>query len=186
MADLTGLDPIGLPVWASYRPNARSLSVCQGKGLSSEQARLSAVMEAVETALAESAERLHLLAATVDEMRAGGKPTVPLELMMKCQHPQLALGKTLQWIEGLSLRTNEPIWAPYELVGLDWRAAAPWHRDAFKMSSVGLAAHFARDNAILHGLLEAIEYERLPWLSPGLASSKACLSSTTSDASRRV
>src|SRR5690349_14780816 len=33
IADVTGLDYLGLPVFMAVRPNARSLSVCQGKGL---------------------------------------------------------------------------------------------------------------------------------------------------------
>lgn len=34
VADVTGLDTIGVPVVMVVRPNARSLSVSQGKGLS--------------------------------------------------------------------------------------------------------------------------------------------------------
>jgi len=189
LADLTGLDQIGLPVWAAYRPNARSISVCQGKGLSDEQARLSAVMEAIETALAENVERLDTLVATADQMLAAGNRIVPLDQMAKCLDPRLVFDTELRWVRGLSLGTSEPVWAPYELIGLDWRVTAPWNRDLFKMSSVGLAAHFSRDNAILHGLLEAIEYdavalvfawpgilESLPRLNDALATSPNLIS----------
>ena len=52
-ANVTGLDRIGLPVVMVCRPNSRSISVQQGKGLSLEAAKASGVMEAVETFHAE-------------------------------------------------------------------------------------------------------------------------------------
>ncbi|MFE3159315.1 hypothetical protein [Streptomyces sp. NPDC059221] len=48
VADLTGLDVIGLPVWTAIRPASRTLSTSQGKGASDLLAKLSAVMEAIE------------------------------------------------------------------------------------------------------------------------------------------
>ena len=43
LADVTGLDNIGIPVFQAIRPNARSLSVSQGKGVSLEAAQASAL-----------------------------------------------------------------------------------------------------------------------------------------------
>ena len=48
VANITGLDRIGIPVWICVRPHGRSLSVSQGKGLTSELAQVSAVMESIE------------------------------------------------------------------------------------------------------------------------------------------
>jgi ribosomal protein S12 methylthiotransferase accessory factor YcaO len=48
LANVTGLDRIGLPVVAAYRPNSRSLAVAQGKGVTLEAAKASALMEAIE------------------------------------------------------------------------------------------------------------------------------------------
>ena len=53
LAEITGLDIVGWPVWAAVRPNASTLAVCQGKGASVEAAQASAVMEAVEISVAE-------------------------------------------------------------------------------------------------------------------------------------
>ena len=44
IADVTGLDSIGVPVVMVCRPNARSIAVAQGKGLDLEAARASGVM----------------------------------------------------------------------------------------------------------------------------------------------
>lgn len=161
LADLTALDTIGLPVWSAYRPNGRSLSVCQGKGLTNEAAKLTALMEAAETASAEDCERLVSVWATTAEMKAAAREIVPLQNMMKCCLPNLDAGRKFGWVLGRALQSDRPVWAPYELVGLDMRYDAPWDRGVFKMSSVGLAAHRTWCDAILHGLLEAIEYDAL-------------------------
>ena len=49
LADVTGLDYIGIPVIMACRPNSRALSVAQGKGLDLDAARTSGFMEAAET-----------------------------------------------------------------------------------------------------------------------------------------
>jgi YcaO-like protein with predicted kinase domain len=40
VGDITGLDRIGIPVWIAVRPNSRTLSVSQGKGLDAPAARI--------------------------------------------------------------------------------------------------------------------------------------------------
>src|SRR3954470_14064746 len=53
IADLTGLDTLGIPVFAAIRPMGLSLSTQQGKGTTREGARISALMESLETWSAE-------------------------------------------------------------------------------------------------------------------------------------
>src|SRR5215472_10893532 len=48
IADVTGLDYLGIPVFLAMRPNGRSLSVSQGKGLDEDSAHVAAFMEASE------------------------------------------------------------------------------------------------------------------------------------------
>lgn len=56
LADVTGLDTIGIPVFQAIRPLARSISVSQGKGVTRVAARVSALMEAIELHHAETIE----------------------------------------------------------------------------------------------------------------------------------
>ena len=49
IANLTGLDRIGLPTVMVARPNSRSVAVSLGKGLSLHAAQASGVMEAIES-----------------------------------------------------------------------------------------------------------------------------------------
>ena len=53
IAELTGLDTLGIPVFAAIRPMGRSLSTQQGKGTTALAARVSALMESLETWSAE-------------------------------------------------------------------------------------------------------------------------------------
>jgi ribosomal protein S12 methylthiotransferase accessory factor len=159
LADHTGLDVIGLPVWAAIRPLARSISQCHGKGLSHEQARTSAVMEAAETALAETAERCVVATGAATEVAANGLQTVDLSLMLKCRDPGAASCETLSWVPAKSVVSGRDLLAPLDLVSLDFRVDGTCPSKAFHKSSVGLAAHRTRDEAILHGLLEALEYD---------------------------
>jgi ribosomal protein S12 methylthiotransferase accessory factor len=159
LADQTGLDSIGLPVWAALRPLARSISQCHGKGLSHEQARISAVMEAAETSLAETAEQVVFAKGTEAEVEGFCHQTVDLSLMLKCNDPVAAAHEVLSWVTATGVLSEEEVLVPLDLVSLDFRVDGSCQSMAFNKSSVGLAAHRTRDEAILHGLLEAIEYD---------------------------
>ena len=63
---------IGIPVFLACRPNSRGLSVGQGKGLCSDSARLGAIMECFEQALAERHEDLVSELGSQAEMEARG------------------------------------------------------------------------------------------------------------------
>jgi hypothetical protein len=56
VANVTGLDVIGIPAVMVVRPNSRCPSVAQGKGIDIDCAKASGVMEAVEQYLAEHIE----------------------------------------------------------------------------------------------------------------------------------
>src|SRR5213075_1694441 len=68
LANVTGLDRIGIPVVVACRPNSRSLAVSQGKGLDLAAARASALMESVEACHAERIT-LPLKLASYEELR---------------------------------------------------------------------------------------------------------------------
>jgi hypothetical protein len=53
VADITGLDTIGIPIVLAHRPNSRHIVVTQGKGLDLAASKASAVMESIEAYTAE-------------------------------------------------------------------------------------------------------------------------------------
>src|SRR5690349_18348643 len=75
VADITGLDTIGIPVAVAIRPGSRSNITSQGKGLSKAAAKVSAVMESIEACCAERVQG-PLLWAHVGEMREAGRKIV--------------------------------------------------------------------------------------------------------------
>jgi ribosomal protein S12 methylthiotransferase accessory factor len=172
LADHTGLDVIGLPVWTAIRPMARSISQCHGKGLSHEQARMSAVMEAAETALAETAERCFVANGTADQV-GSTHHAADLSQMLKCRDPIAAAKETLSWVAATGILSKRTCVVPLDLVSLDFRVDGTCQSDSFNKSSVGLAAHQTLENAILHALLEAIEYDAVALAQswPGILSS---------------
>lgn len=161
VGDLTGLDTIGLPVWFAVQPNSRTLAVNQGKGLTHEQARISAVMEAAESAMAERPEQLVERYCSLAELRVAGERAVPLERLSGCIYEAFDPQRERAWVPGTSWQTGGRVFAPYELIGLDMRVDAPWDRDAFRISSVGLGAGGDVERASLHALLEVVENDSI-------------------------
>lgn len=159
VGDVTDLDVIGVPVWFAVRPNSRGLSVAQGKGLSVRQAKLSAVMEAIEGAVGEETGRHVREQGTLDALVARGLCPVPLERMARVNPDHFDANRERAWVKGFSARDNRAVYAPYELVGMDFRADFPWDRKAFQMTSQGMAAGFDEDRVVLHALLELVEHD---------------------------
>lgn len=165
IADVTGLDCIGLPVFMAVRPNSRAISVAQGKGVTREAAAASALMEAVEgwhcervdaPLLYDSYASLRRRARTIDVMRLPLRRGAALHL----NYPQL-------WTEAADLMTGEPTWVPFEYVSTNFvepnRAG-----DTFIGSTNGLASGNHRLEAIVHGLCELIERDAYAlWLARG-------------------
>lgn len=142
LADITGLDTLGVPVWSAIRPAARSYVVSAGKGLDPRHARVTAVMEAIETCCAEEWERLSTEHASIADL-SGSATLVPFERLGKVRRDPDP-DRARYWVEGQGM--DGKVWlAPYELIGVDNRAEACWDTRAFVMTSAGTAAHWEAD-----------------------------------------
>ena len=155
IANITGLDRIGIPVVAVQRPNSRSLSVSQGKGASLVAARVSGLMESIESYHAEHV-RLPLLHGSHQELAArcrvinvAGLPKVS----SSCFNSHLSM----LWAAGTDLMSGEQALVPYELVHTDFRIPMPTGSGAFIMSSNGLASGNNITEALSHAVCELIE-----------------------------
>lgn len=172
--DITGLDIIGIPVWFATRPNSRALSVSQGKGLTHEQARIGAIMESIEGAVAEQTKELVCEFATATEMAARGRRLVPLERLSRCKYALFDPLRQRAWVRGIHQLSGAEVYAPYELIGLDTRVGFPWDYRAFTVASTGLAAGRTFEFAATRALFEAIERDAtLPVELFGLSSAFA-------------
>ncbi len=159
VAVITGLDRIGIPVCTACRPNGRSLSVFQGKGLSLEAAKVSAVMEAYETWCAESIDQ-PLRLASLDELRFGHR-LVDIDALPLATTLPLDPGHPFLWIEGRDLIGGGRRWLPFELVHANYALPEPPHSGTFAATTNGLASGNTPEEALLHALMEVIERDAI-------------------------
>ncbi|MGH8664389.1 MAG: YcaO-like family protein, partial [Burkholderiales bacterium] len=155
VANLTGLDRTGVHVAMACRPNSRSVAMFQGKGLTLEAAKVSAVMEALEVwhaervlnplkwASPEEMARLHRVADLATLPRVSGVP--------------IDQAAPLMWIEGTDLQGSSAVWVPYELVNMNYTLPLAALGGVFQSNSSGLGCGNHRLEAVCHGLCEAIE-----------------------------
>ena len=155
IANVTGLDRIGIPVVNATRPNSKSLSVSQGKGLTLDAAKASATMEAIEGYHAENIIS-DIKTATYTEMRHSYK-VCDVSNLAFLKDTKFDPDKKSQWICGINLLTNTEIWVPYETVHTDYTLPRKPEAGCFVASTNGLASGNHLLEAQIHGICEVIE-----------------------------
>lgn len=149
IADLTGLDTIGIPVFAAIRPLGRSLSTQQGKGITADAARVSALMESLETWTAE-----HLALPVIRaSARALGTRAVDVGGLPR-PRGRLDRDARWRWVAGWDVARDREVLVPEQAVTLDTTFTRP---PVFDISSNGLASGNVLVEALVHGLCELIE-----------------------------
>ncbi len=155
VANITGLDRVGVPVVQACRPNSRSLAVSQGKGLGLAAAKASALMEAIEAYHAEHIA-LPLKYARFADLSRDHCVVEPKGLNRpknSSYHPELPL----LWIEGFDLLQSESVWLPFEMVDANYTFPRPAGTGCFAATSNGLASGNHLIEAISHGICEVVE-----------------------------
>ncbi|MFV0308754.1 MAG: YcaO-like family protein [Desertimonas sp.] len=166
LADITGLDVVGCPVATCFRPNARTLSVAQGKGTTVMAAKASAVMEAVEFAHAERAHH-DLTVASIDELRTDRRRLVHPDRLPRYGGTRTRSEVPLSWTGGTDLVDGSSTLVPWDAVHLDHVRRRRGPGAALTSSSNGLAAGADRAEAVTHALCELIERDALVRLERG-------------------
>ncbi len=155
VANVTGMDRIGVPVAMAFRPNARSIAVSPGKGLTLEAAKCSGVMESIEGWHAER-PMIPLLHASLDEMRASRR-VIDVGALPHNAVRAFDPRRAILWAEGHDLLGGESAWVPYELVHTRFTLPLAPHSGALLPGSNGLASGNHRLEAMAHALCELIE-----------------------------
>lgn len=155
VSNITGLDHVGVPVYMACRPNSRSLSVFQGKGIDADAARVSAVMEALETLHAESIDK-PLKLASFEELRFSHSMIDVLGLPF-ARPEGLNPFEQILWIEGSCLLSGLSQWLPHELVHANYTDPQPTGSGIFAATTNGLASGNTWNEAVLHAIYEVIE-----------------------------
>ncbi len=165
IADVTGLDVIGMPVYMAIRPNSRSLAVSQGKGIDRPAAKASALMESVESWHAERAD-LPLRYESWAELRRTAR-VVDLDQVPTRRGVIPDPARPILWVMGYDLMLGENIWIPYECVSLNL-VRSEHLGTTFAQSSNGLASGNHILEAIAHALYEVVERDAVAlWESRG-------------------
>ncbi|MEZ2222173.1 YcaO-like family protein [Rhizobium sp. RCC_161_2] len=149
---LTGLDKIGIPVWQAVSPNARSIVINNGKGITDLDAKVSAAMEALERTVA-GAPALATITTSRRQLLADGHHADPLPSLIAKAQADIADDEEIAWAEGYDLIAGRSAWIPFDAATLDRTIRNP----RFWQSSDGLASGNTLTEATLHGLLERIE-----------------------------
>jgi ribosomal protein S12 methylthiotransferase accessory factor len=180
LADITGLDRIGIPVMAAYRPDARSVTVSLGKGVTKVAAQASAIMESIELWHAEH-PGLERHWGTANELSSRWRLAdwwnlpAPLGSAFDAATPTA-------WVEAESLPDGQTALVPFEAVHTDGSVPEPAGSGWFLCTSNGLASGNNVAEAQVHALCELVERDAVTlWRSIGDTTSTLIAPDTVTD-----
>jgi ribosomal protein S12 methylthiotransferase accessory factor len=157
VVDITRMDWLGLPVYASIRPRGKVLCVNAGKGLTDIDAHVGAFMEAIEYAIAERPRHGELVDLSAEQL----SDMLPSNLQLLDFAPKI--GKVVRPSDRITcarcklLSDMSEYMLPAQLVYLPF----PTPSNIFGATSNGLASGNSVTEALLHGLFEVIERDAL-------------------------
>ena len=160
VADVTGLDRLGISTWCAIRPAARLIQIANGKGLSPICARVSAAMEAVEDWHAEFPQVPLRKASAAELMRAGQAIVRASELDLFRSDLHLTDLRVIEWVLAEELLGGASVWLPACAIFLVEPMLVNW-------DSNGLASGNHTVEATLHALYEVIERDSMARLTAG-------------------
>jgi len=157
-ADVTGLDSIGIPVFCAIRPDGGVLQVANGKGVRRIDARVSAIMEALEYSHAECAP-LVTREGSVADLRAEGIALPDFAALQGFwKHRFGSEQRVVSWVPAVDLLAGTATLLPTSYVH---------HQEPhfYYWTTNGLASGNNLVEATLHGLYEVAERHSLSLLT---------------------
>ncbi|HEY4018024.1 MAG TPA: YcaO-like family protein [Pseudonocardiaceae bacterium] len=153
VADVTGLDVLGVPVAMAMRPLARTLTVSQGKGQNLLLAKVSAAMESMEFWHAE-----------FHHPPTAHRQVPARDLGLPYRIEQLSTGRDalvtedtpMDWVDAIGLVSGATVPVPASLVTVPPHRRS-WVPPGLLWSTNGLASGNSYQEACLHALYELIE-----------------------------
>jgi len=154
--EITHLDRIGIPVFAIRRPTAEegAITIYKGKGASLEQAKVSAIMEALERYSAEINDRPVERDFFKNKLKSGDLVD-PRTLILPPYVVPHVMHQPLAWVRGYDLMSRRQVWVPACAVFHPYRPRNDM--PIFRSNTNGLASGNVMEEAVLHGLCELIE-----------------------------
>jgi ribosomal protein S12 methylthiotransferase accessory factor len=159
VTEITRLDRVGVPVFASIRPDAQSGSLCvnAGKGLTVAEARVGAYMEAIEFAFAEyNRSGIRVRTARAREIYDGSDRPEAILDFCPTMETEIELDAPVACVEASDICSKSKFLVPAELVFLPYPLALDGNT-YFGSTSNGLSSGNSILEASIHGLTEVIE-----------------------------
>ncbi|HHZ9819196.1 YcaO-like family protein [Legionella pneumophila] len=152
LADLTHLDYTSLPVYTAIRPRAKSLTTSQGKGLTKEAAKCSALMESIEVYFAE--EIIPQVTNKSElELTQSNNLFIPINQLansVRFTNPS----QPINWVYADLVFSGKTILVPFAEYSLNSYLPEVL---IYSPDTTGLTGGNNYKEALLHGILEVIE-----------------------------
>lgn len=162
IANITGLDKIGIPVTISIRPNSYSVATSSGKGTTLDAAIVSAAMESIELYCAETIDMPEINLPYTQ--LAENYQVIPLESLPLRENSLFKVNRSEQWCLGWDIVHQNQVAVPVQIVSMNYHRFC--YKDftnlgSFEMGSNGLASgnHFLE--AVSSALFELIERDAI-------------------------
>ena len=154
-ADITGLDDLDIPVFCAIRPGGVILQVSNGKGLTRDAAKVSAIMEAIEVDHAERPSPSKLRWCSYDKLCSESTEVIDPEMLPGKLDNYWNREFVIPWYKGRNCIDLSPVWIPAGFIFFNIEPVI------FQTTSNGLASGNHILEAEIHGLLELIERDTL-------------------------
>ncbi|WP_339099666.1 YcaO-like family protein [Candidatus Enterococcus lemimoniae] len=156
--NLIGIDPISYPVFGAVsacQRNETNYRYHGGKGLTEQQAKMSAVGEAIERYCARQFGYENILFKNVKELNRAEAKYLNPNVLFPFEELEYKDEKSYEWVEGVDLRTKKEILIPANVVFFPYNADTELHFTS--QSTTGLASGITVEDAILQGVCEVFE-----------------------------
>lgn len=158
VADITGLDSMGVPVAVAIRPASGTLAVEGGKGITRAAAFTSAAMEAIERFVGEEDPIVDVVDTPAEVSEA--LPVAP-DAFPLLRYASVSSRRRYEWSRMRSLRDDTEWLVPADLVSLPAYADGLLGSHPWAASSNGLASGNHLLEAVCAGLYEVIERDAI-------------------------
>jgi ribosomal protein S12 methylthiotransferase accessory factor len=162
IANITGLDKLGIPVTISIRPNSHSVATSSGKGTKLEAAITSAAMESLELYCAET---INLPEITISYAQIAEQyQVIPLGKLPLREDSLFNVNRPEKWYLGWDILNQNEVAVPVQVVSMNYHRFCYKNLTelgSFEMGSNGLASgnHFLE--AVSSALFELIERDAI-------------------------
>ena len=155
LGDITGMDRIGVPTYCAIVPRSRDMiSVYNGKGLNPIDAKVGALMEAIERQTAVRA-KLPLIIGSVEQLRSDYVVLDPKSVLLELL-PDYSETHEYSWVLGHELISHRDTLVPASVAGYCWQSELRGPFEPLDFTN-GLASGNVIEEAICQALCELIE-----------------------------